>query len=227
VVRRTGDWLRSSVAGYTAPITYERYRAVRMSDPAPHQPAARNGFRQLTLLILLAALVAALGYYTTRSTTTRDPAPGNKLALEAAGGWWSITGDRYLDLEWEGRRAVLWDYSSSETGVTSTGTWRTTRNTLIVQVSGPAGQLREEFELLGNDVEAFLAPAPASTAKLIDCWIADHGDDDEDSAPPGPTPQETLWYPRSDPIPRFASVVIDATGRRSRGVLNPRQDGLQ
>jgi hypothetical protein len=169
-----------------------------MSEPdSPSQPV-RRGLRRVAGLALLTALLAALGYYSTRSTTTQQAAPGNKLAFEAAGGWWNITGDRYLDLEWEGRRAVLWDYTSSETGVTSTGTWRTTQNTLIVQVSGPAGELAQEFELVGNDVEAFLAPSPASTAKLMDCWIADHGDDEEDSTPPGPTPQEALWHPRSD-----------------------------
>lgn len=160
-----------------------------MSDPAASRPAAHSALRPLVLLGLLAALVAASGYYLARSTGAQRQ-PGNDLALEVAGGWWNITGDRYLDLEWEGRRAVLWDYSSSETGVTSKGTWSATQTTLRVHVAGSAGELVQEYELVGNDVEAFLAPVPASTARLVDCWIADHGDDDEELPPAGPLPQE-------------------------------------
>ncbi len=120
----------------------------------------------------------------------------NAVALDAAGGWWNVAGDRYLELDWEGRRATLWDYSDSESGVESAGTWRATDQTIVVEVSGAAGSLTREYEVVGNDAELFLAPAPVSTAKLLDSWIADHGNqDDEDVGPGHSVSREAVWRP--------------------------------
>ena len=113
--------------------------------------------------------------------------------MDVSGGWWSIAGDRYLQLDWDGRRATLWDYSASDKGVRSTGGWRTTDHTVTVHVNGAAGELSQEFELVGNDAEAFLAPAPAASAKLLDSWIADHGDDDDEETPQGPKSVQAAW----------------------------------
>jgi len=122
-----------------------------------------------------------------------EPAAGSTLAMDVSGGWWSISGDRYLQLDWDGRRATLLDYSASDQGVRSTGTWRTSDHTVSVHVDGAAGKLSQDFELVGNDAEAFLAPAPAANAKLMDSWIADHGDDDEDASPDGPSSVQAGW----------------------------------
>ena len=142
--------------------------------------------------LVVAAVVGWLTY-TRFHQAPAEPATGNTLAMDVSGGWWSISGDRYLQLDWDGRRATLLDYSGSDQGVRSTGTWRTSQRTVSVNVDGAAGKLSQDFELVGNDAEAFLAPAPAANAKLMDSWIADHGDDDEDAAPDGPSTVQAGW----------------------------------
>jgi hypothetical protein len=59
------------------------------------------------------------------------------------------------------------------------------------QVRGAAGTLDQELELVGNDVEMFLAPAPSVQARWFDSWIAEHEDDDEDMSPSDSTARET------------------------------------
>ncbi len=163
-------------------------------NPPPGQPHSRA--RVVLLLALLAAVAAWLAYDSAQQTpAARTPSDG--IALDAAGGWWSIAGDRYLELDWEGRRATLWDYSASDGGVESSGTWRTTDHTVFVQLSGAAGSLAQEYEVVGNDAELFLAPAPVATARLLDSWIADHGnEDDEDVGPGHSASHEAAWQPR-------------------------------
>src|SRR5262249_53199316 len=76
------------------------------------------------------------------------------------------------------------------------GGWHTTKDTVIVQVSGAAGELAQELEPVGNDAEMFLAPAPATRARLLDSWIAEHEEDDEDDedmSPEGGTAREARW----------------------------------
>ena len=155
----------------------------------------RSRARVLLLLTLLAAVAAWLAYDSAQQPpAARTAAEGT--ALDAAGGWWNVAGDRYLELDWEGQRATLWDYADSETGVESTGTWRATDQTIVVQVSGAAGSLTQEYEVVGNDAELFLAPTPLSTAKLLDSWIADHGNqDDEDVGPGRSVSREAAWWP--------------------------------
>jgi len=158
------------------------------------QTAPRSRTRMVLLTVLLGAVAAWLAYDSAQQTpAARTPAEG--VALDAAGGWWNVLGDRYLELDWEGRRATLWDYSASDSGVESTGTWRTTDQTLIVQVSGAAGSLAQEYEVVGNDAELFLAPAPVATARLLDSWIADHDDneDDEGVGPGHSVSREVSW----------------------------------
>jgi hypothetical protein len=143
-----------------------------------------------------------------------EPPAADTLAADAAGGWWNIAGDRYLQLDWDGRRATLTDYSASDKGVTSTGSWRTTDHTVIVRVAGAAGELSKEFELVGNEVEMFLAPAPAASAKLMDCWIADHGDGEDSEEQQGSRSVQAMldrrWLiqPWITPVAqRFAATV--------------------
>jgi hypothetical protein len=160
---------------------------------APDKPYSRA--RPVLLLALLAA-VAAWFAYDSAQPTPAARTPANAVALDAAGGWWNVAGDRYLELDWEGRRATLWDYSDSDSGVESAGTWRATDQTIVVQVSGAAGSLTQEYEVVGNDAELFLAPTPVSTAKLLDSWIADHGNqDDEDVGPGHSVSREAVWRP--------------------------------
>ena len=149
---------------------------------------------RLALLLALLAAVAGWLAYDSAPQTSAARAPPQGIALDAAGGWWNVAGDRYLELGWEGRRATLWDYSTSESGVESTGIWRTTDKTVFVQVSGAAGSLAREYEVVGNDAELFLAPAPAASARLLDSWIADHGGDDNEEGGPGhPASREAVW----------------------------------
>lgn len=163
-------------------------------DSLPPKPPRqkRRRPRLVPILILLAGLLGWLAYEYAHQAPA-EPTPADTLALDAAGGWWNVVGDRYLELDWEGRRASLWDYSVSENGEESTGTWRTTDRTVIVQVSGPGGNLTQEFELIGNDAEAFLAPAPASSAKLLESWIADHDEEGEDVSPRDSKSREAAW----------------------------------
>jgi len=167
------------------------------SSPNPPQPPVKphSRARPALLLALLAAVAAWFGY----DSAQQPPAartPATAVALDAAGGWWNVAGDRYLELAWEGRRATLWDYSDSDSGVESAGTWRATDQTVVVQVSGAAGGLTQEYEIVGNDAELFLAPAPVSTAKLLDSWIADHGDQDDEDVDPGHSvSREAVWRP--------------------------------
>ena len=169
----------------------------------PHPPQTpckpHNRARPVLLLALLAAVATWFAYDSARQTPAART-PAEAVALDAAGGWWNVAGDRYLELDWEGRRATLWDYSDSESGVESIGTWRATDQTIVVQVSGAAGSLTREYEVVGNDAELFLAPAPVSTAKLLDSWIADHGDqEDEDVGPGHSVSREAVWRPRHLP----------------------------
>jgi len=151
--------------------------------------------RPVLLLALLGAVAAWLAYDSAQQTPAART-PADAAALSAAGGWWNVAGDRYLELDWEGRRATLWDYSETETGVESDGTWRSRDQTIWVEVSGAAGNLTQEYEVVGNDAELFLAPAPLSTARLVDSWIADHGsEDDEDVGPGHSVSREAAWRP--------------------------------
>jgi len=52
-----------------------------------------------------------------------------------------------------------------------------------VHVAGAAGEITQELELVGTDAETFLAPMPAAQARLLDSWIADHAEDDEEMSP--------------------------------------------
>ena len=167
------------------------------SSPQPPQTPdkRRSRARPVLLLALLAAVAAWFGYDSAQQTPAART-PANAIALDAAGGWWNVAGDRYLELDWEGRRATLWDYSDSENGVESAGTWRATDQTILVQVSGAAGSLTQEYEVVGNDAELFLAPAPVSTARLLDSWIADHDNqNDEDVGPGRSVSREAVWRP--------------------------------
>jgi len=162
--------------------------------PPPSRPPSRT---RVVLLVVLLACVAGWFAYDSSQLTPAAKSPAEAVALDAAGGWWNVLGDRYLELQWEGRRATLWDYTASESGVESTGFWRTTDQTVVVQVSGDAGSLAQEFEVVGNDAELFLAPAPAVKAKLFDSWIADHGDDEDENVSPGHSvSREAAWRPR-------------------------------
>jgi len=146
----------------------------------------------LLTLVVIALLAIPAGWLAYAYLSGKESVPDNedKLALSIIGGWWNIAGDRHLTLEWEGRRATLHDYVQSDAGVQSVGSWRTTKDTVIVHVRGAAGDLTQELELVGNDAEMFLAPAPSRQARLIDCWIADHDEDDEDMSPPDSTAHE-------------------------------------
>lgn len=157
------------------------------------QPHSRA--RLLLLLALLAAVAAWLAYDSVQPTPGAR-APSDDMALDAAGGWWNVAGDRYLELDWEGRRATLWDYSTSDSGVESIGTWRTMDHTVLVQVAGAAGSLAQEYEMVGSDAELFLAPVPVAAARLLDSWIADHGSEDSEDAGPGHSAsREAAWRP--------------------------------
>ena len=137
-----------------------------------------------------------------------------QLALDVVGGWWNVAGDRYLELDWEGRRARLWDYSASETGLQSQGSWRATAATVIVDVTGAAGSLKREFEMVGNEAELFLAPTPVENARLLDAWIADHGEDEQ--APVQAGPREAGWrLPRCRP-PEHRHVRVSVPKARTR-----------
>jgi hypothetical protein len=163
------------------------------NDPPPRSPRGRRWLlRFVPILVLLAGVLGWVGYeYMHHAPAERTPA--DALALNAAGVWWNVVGDRYLELDWEGRRASLWDYAASEDGVESVGSWSATKTAVIVQVSGPAGSFTQEFELIGNDAEVFLAPRPIKTARLLDSWIADHGDDEEDVSPHESMSHEAVW----------------------------------
>jgi hypothetical protein len=171
------------------------------SSPRPPQTFdKRQSPARLVLLLALLAAVAAWFGYDSAQQTPAARSPANAVALDAAGGWWNVTGDRYLELDWEGRRATLWDYSDSDDGVESAGTWRATDQTIVVQVSGAAGSLTREYEVVGNDAELFLAPAPVSTARLLDSWIADHDSQNDDEVGPGRSvSREAVWRPRHHP----------------------------
>ncbi|PWT75905.1 MAG: hypothetical protein C5B46_02075 [Proteobacteria bacterium] len=166
-------------------------RQEKYSAPAEQKPAASSARRivrrvwTMLVMLIVGAVLGWLGYGHFHAAPAA-PSEAESLAADAAGGWWNIEGDRYLQLEWDGRRATLIDYSISEQGTISTGSWRTTEHNVIVQVSGAGGDMSKEFELVGNEAEVFLAPSPAAAAKLMDCWIADHGDDDEDDKPQRP-----------------------------------------
>ncbi len=166
----------------------------------PRQAADRPSRTRPILLLALLVAVAAWFAYDSAQQTPAARTAANAVALDAAGGWWNVTGDRYLELAWEGRRATLWDYADSDSGVESTGTWRATDKTIVVQVSGAAGGLSQEYEVVGNDAELFLAPAPVSTARLLDSWIADHGNQDDEDVDPGHSvSREAVWQTHHHP----------------------------
>jgi hypothetical protein len=171
-------------------------------NPPPRPPSKhRLRTRLVPIVVLAAGLLAWLGYeYTHKAPAER--APADSLALEAVGAWWNVIGDRYLELDWEGRRASLWDYTSSDEGVESTGTWSATETVVTIHVSGKAGELTQQYELVGNDAELFLAPKPIDKARLLDSWIADHGDDDDESSPKESMSRETSWRPHRHGHPR-------------------------
>jgi hypothetical protein len=177
----------------TNPPSDKLQMAARDTGPPPKPPRKRRSrLRLIPILVLVAAVLGWLAYEYAHQAPA-EPTPADTLALDAAGGWWNVVGDRYLELDWEGRRASLWDYSASENGEESTGAWHTTDRAVIVQVSGPGGNLMQEFELIGSDAELFLAPAPASSAKLLESWIADHGDEEEEVSPRDSKPREAAW----------------------------------
>ncbi len=216
----------SATALHTKPPSPELQTATRGDSPPPTPPRKRR--RWLRLLPILALLAGGLGWlaYEYAHQAPAEPTPADTLALDAAGGWWNVVGDRYLELDWEGRRASLWDYSVSENGEESTGTWHTTDRTVIVQVSGPGGNLMQEFELIGNDAEMFLAPAPASSAKLLESWIADHGDEDEERSPRDSRSREAAWrrydFPSRHLFSRhLASQHLSSRGCASRAYRRP------
>jgi hypothetical protein len=153
-------------------------------------PAARHRILRALIFVVVLGLPASWIAYDYLIHSARAPQPADALTVNAVGRWWNISGDRYLALEWEGQRAWLRDYTNSDSGVVSAGSWRTAKDIVIVHVTGDAGELTQELELVGNDAEMFLAPAPAARARLLDSWIADHDDDDEDMSPPGSTARE-------------------------------------
>lgn len=184
------------------PSSSERAKDAGAVSPSPRSSGKnRTRARLIPIAVLVAGLLAWLGYeYTHKAPAER--APADSLALEAVGAWWNVIGDRYLQLDWEGRRASLWDYSSSEEGIESTGTWSATETVVTVHVSGKAGEFTQQYELVGNDAELFLAPKPLDNAKLLDSWIADHGEDDDESSPKDSMSRETSWHPRASGHPR-------------------------
>jgi hypothetical protein len=118
-----------------------------------------------------------------------------------------------------GKAGAAWlrDYSKSDAGVESTGSWRTTKNNVMVHVSGAAGELKLEPRA-GRQLmqEMFLAPAPAAQARLFDSWIADHDDDDEDMSPSDSTAREARANGATDAI---LSVRPTVNEHRSARVL--------
>jgi hypothetical protein len=184
------------------------------TTPAPTQTPKRDAraprarrTRTLLTLVVIALLAIPVGWLSYAYLSGAEPAPDSEdaLALSILGGWWNIEGSRHLVLEWEGRRATLHDFAKSDAGVASIGSWRTTQATVIVHVRGAAGELTQELELVGNDVEMFLAPAPSKQARLIDCWIADHEDHDEDMSPPDSTAREA----RAAPVTHATFMPVD------------------
>jgi len=82
---------------------------------------------ELRTAVIFALLSLAATTWLARAYLSRaeaEPDNDDTLALSIVGGWWSISGERHLALEWEGRRASLRDYSTSEAGAQSTGSWR-------------------------------------------------------------------------------------------------------
>ena len=173
------------------------------SDAA--RPSARRRALRAAFVVVALSVPAVWLAHTYLSRAEPKPDAENTLALSIIGGWWNIAGDRHLALEWEGRRAWLRDYAKSDAGVQSVGSWRTTKNNVIIHVTGAAGELTQELELVGNDAEMFLAPAPAAQARLLDSWIADHDEDDEDMSPRDSTAREAHAAPE-----RHATKLLHA-----------------
>jgi len=143
---------------------------------------ARKSKLRAAVIVALVSITAG-GWLARAYLSRAEPDDEDALALSIIGGWWSISGERHLALQWEGRRAALRDYSTSEAGTESVGSWRTTKTTLIVHVAGAAGEVTQELELVGTDAEMFLAPVPAAQARLMDSWIADHEQDEDEISP--------------------------------------------
>lgn len=164
-----------------------------LTPASPQQPPPSRHGRRLALAAAITAIFAVpagwLSYaYFARSELAAQSE--EQLALSIVGGWWNIVGDRYLVLDWEGRRATLVDFTRVDTGEESNGSWRASQNGVIVQVRGAGGELTQEFEVIGNDAELFLAPTPSGNARLLDSWIADHDEDTDDVAPGESTSRE-------------------------------------
>jgi hypothetical protein len=189
-------------------------------DPGPGggsaTPPRRLSRRTLRAVVVVVLLSLGAGWLAHAYLSRAEPEPDaeDALALSIIGGWWNISGDRHLTLEWEGRRAWLRDYSKSDAGAESTGTWRTTKNNVMVHVTGAAGELKLELELVGNDAEMFLAPAPAAQARLLDSWIADHDEDDEDMSPSDSTAREARANGATDAILSMRKAVNEHRGAR-------------
>jgi hypothetical protein len=203
-------------------------------NPAPGgsaTPPRRRSRRTLRALVVIVLLSIGAGWLAHAYLSRAEPEPDaeDALALSIIGGWWNISGDRHLTLEWEGRRAWLRDYSKSDAGVESTGSWRTTKNNVIVHVTGAAGELKLELELIGNDAEMFLAPAPAAQARLLDAWIADHDEDDEDMSPSDSTAREARANGARGAILSIRTTVNEHRSARvlQRGLRSTEAAGVQ
>ena len=190
--------------------------------PAFSPPSAwrRLCFRYLAgALSVLSVCASAWLAHRYRSAAELAADADDTLALSVIGGWWNIVGDRQLVLEWEGYRATLIDYSASDAGVESTGTWHTIKDHVIVRVQGAGGALDRTFELVGNESELFLAPAPSAQARLLESWVADHDDDAEDMSPSDSPARET----RADARLSVALRLQLAPPSRRELVLQPLQ----
>jgi hypothetical protein len=160
--------------------------------PTPQPPPTRHG-RRLALAAAITAILAipvgwlSYAYFAHSGVAAQTE---EQLALSIVGGWWNIVGDRYLALDWEGRRATLVDFTRVDTGEESSGSWRASQNGVIVQVRGAGGELTQEFEVIGNDAELFLAPTPSGNARLLESWIADHDEETDDVTPGDSTSRE-------------------------------------
>ena len=172
----------------------------------PQRPPPRHGRRLALAAAITAILAIPVGWLSYAYFARSEVAPQSEeqLALSIVGGWWNIVGDRYLVLDWEGRRATLVDFTRVDTGEESSGSWRASQNGVIVQVRGTGGELTQEFEVIGNDAELFLAPTPSGNARLLDSWIADHDEDSDDVAPGESTSREARRHAGTSRLVRWS-----------------------
>ena len=85
---------------------------------------------------------------------------------------------RHLYLRLQDHKATLVDSANLKQVRRSRGTWRTEGMTVIVEVSGSAGQYEARLQLLSMGSENLLAPYPPELAVLKDCWMTNQEDDD-------------------------------------------------